>query len=49
MMSTPTAPKRRPASHASDKNGKGAVALDTTLGVTAGALDRGNVGALKQR
>jgi hypothetical protein len=48
-MSTPTAPKRRPASHASDKNDKGAVALETTLGITAGVLDRGNVGALKKR
>ena len=38
-ISTPTAPRRRAASHASDKNGKGAVALDTTLGVTACGLD----------
>ncbi len=35
MISTPTAPNRRPASHASDRNGKGAVALGTTLGITA--------------
>jgi hypothetical protein len=35
MINTPTAPNRRPASHASDKNGKGAVALETTLGITA--------------
>jgi hypothetical protein len=40
-IKTPTAPKRRAASHASDKNGKGAVALDTTLGVTGCGLDRG--------
>ena len=40
-ISTPTAPSRRAASHASDRNGKGAVALDTTLGVTACGLDRG--------
>ena len=38
-ISTPTAPKRRAVSHASDKNGKGAVALDTTLGVTGCCLD----------
>ena len=33
-------PQPRAASHASDRNGKGAVALDTTLGVTACGLDR---------
>src|ERR1700678_4427102 len=39
-MSTPTAPNRRVASHATDRNGKGAVVLDTTLGVTVCGLDR---------
>ena len=39
-MSTPDRSQPRAASHASDKNGKGAVALDTTLGVTAYGLDR---------
>jgi hypothetical protein len=39
-ISTPTVPNRRAASHASDKNGKGAVVLDTTLGVTVCGLDR---------
>jgi hypothetical protein len=49
MINTPTAPNRRPASHASDKNGKGAVALGTTLGITAAISIGKDVGALKQR
>src|SRR5262245_47790014 len=39
-IKTPAAPNRRAASHASEKHGGGAVALVTTLGVTAGGLDQ---------
>jgi hypothetical protein len=37
---TLAAPNRRAASHARERNGGGAVALDTTLGITTGGLDR---------